>query len=560
MKEKILIVDDKEDIRYTLKFFFEAKGYEIFTAHDYQSAILQISEIGFDLIFTDIILQGKSGIDILEQIRSMKLHCPVIIFTGVPTLKTAADAVRLGAFDYIEKPIKYEELIHVAKSALRHKLLLDEKEKYRSNLEAIFKSVKDAIITVDDSIRVIEINGATANICGISQKDAKGKSWKDLTPRCAGKCIDILKRTIAQKKPTERYRIECFHEKHPAQVVSLSAAPLENRPNVSTGAVMVIRDETRLADLEKSLKERRQYQNIIGKSPALQEIYARIEALVDLRTTVLITGKSGTGKEMVADALHFGGCRSNKPLVKVNCGALPEELLESELFGHVTGAFTGAVRDKIGRFQKANGGTLFLDEIGETSPKMQLRLLRVLQEMEFERVGDPTPIRVDTRVVAATNKDLREEVRHGRFREDLYYRLKIIELNLPPLAERKEDIPLLTAHFIKKLNQKFEKEIAEVSEDVRDLFMRYFWPGNVRELEHSLEHAFILCSQEIIVIEHLPVELQKFNLDDGADDEYQTLLKALHQTRWNKTETAGLLGVSRQSIYRRMKKYNMVNN
>lgn len=560
MKEKILIVDDKEDIRYTLKFFFEAKGYEIFTAHDYQSAILQIAEVDFDLIFTDIILQGKSGIDILEQIRSMKLHCPVIIFTGVPTLKTAADAVRLGAFDYIEKPIKYEELIHVAESALRHKSLLDEKEKYRSNLEAIFKSVKDAIITVDDSIRVIEINGAAATICGISQKDAKGKAWNDLTPRCTGKCINILKQTISQRKPTERYRIECFHEKHPAQVVSLSAAPLENRPNVSTGAVMVIRDETRLADLEKSLKERRQYQNIIGKSPALQEIYTRIEALVDVRTTVLITGKSGTGKEMVADALHFGGCRSSKPLVKVNCGALPEELLESELFGHVTGAFTGAVRDKIGRFQKANGGTLFLDEIGETSSKMQLRLLRVLQEMEFERVGDPTPIRVDTRVVAATNKDLREEVRLGRFREDLYYRLKIIELNLPPLADRKEDIPLLTAHFLKKLNQKFEKEITEVSEDVRDLFIRYNWPGNVRELEHSLEHAFILCTQDIIVLEHLPVELQKFNLDNGLDDEYQTLLKALHQTRWNKTETASLLGVSRQSIYRRMKKYNMANN
>jgi len=295
----------------------------------------------------------------------------------------------------------------------------------------------------------------------------------------------------------------------------------------------------------------------------MQRVYSLIEALQDVQTNVLITGESGTGKELVADALHFGGRRAGGPQVKINCAALSETLIESELFGHVKGAFTGAVRDKTGRFEKADRGTIFLDEIGDISPGVQVRLLRVLEEREFERVGDSTPVSVDVRIVAATNNDLQEKVRLGTFRKDLYYRLKVMEISLPPLRERREDIPLLTDHFIRKLNEEFCREISTVSEDVMSLFMKYTWPGNVRELRHALEHAFIQCRQPVITVNVLPRDIRG-SLPSGLSQlqcdvgyERQHILEALEQTRWNKTRTAKLLGVSRRTLYRWMEEHGI---
>ncbi|MEJ2136305.1 MAG: sigma 54-interacting transcriptional regulator, partial [Desulfofustis sp.] len=278
-------------------------------------------------------------------------------------------------------------------------------------------------------------------------------------------------------------------------------------------------------------------------------------------TTVLITGESGTGKELVLEALYRKGERRNKPLVKVNCGALSENLLESELFGHVRGAFTGAFRDKVGRFQRADGGTLFLDEIGDVSARMQLRLLRVLETMEFERVGDSSPIKVDVRIVTATNQNLQNKVANGEFRQDLYYRLKVVEIHLPPLRERKDDIPLLINHFLGQFNTKFNKNIKGISSDTWKAFLHYPWPGNVRELENALEHAFIRCQQEVIKLDHLPHELQaehdelpvRQNLSE--EQEALALQRALQSARWNKSKAADLLGISRRTIYRKMEKF-----
>jgi transcriptional regulator with PAS, ATPase and Fis domain len=328
----------------------------------------------------------------------------------------------------------------------------------------------------------------------------------------------------------------------------------------------VVRDETHLVSLERDLKKRRQFHGIIGKSDKIQKVYSLIEDLCGVETTVLITGESGTGKELVAEALHHGGVRSNKPLVKVNCSALSENLLESELFGHVKGAFTGAVQDRIGRFRKAGGGTIFLDEIGDISFSTQLRLLRVLSEKEFERVGDSTSVKVDVRIVAATNQDLREKVRQGEYREDLYYRLRVVEVTLPPLRERREDLSLLVDHFLKNFNQQFNKKITAVSSDVIKLFMDYPWPGNVRELEHSLEHAFVLCRQSIIGVNDLPPEFKeiaktKASLsEDEKKDDTQALLQALEKTDWNKAKAARLLGISRQTLYRKIEVYNIVQD
>jgi two-component system, NtrC family, response regulator HydG len=562
MKAKILVIDDEESIRYTFERFLQDEGYEVATVKDYYEALTKVSESNFDLIFADVILENSTGIDFLREVRKNHINAPIIMITGSPNIETASDALRFGAFDYIPKPVRQETLLRVTKIALQHKAVVDEKEKYRSNLEAIFSSVKDAIITVDKELLVLEANEAAKGICNLT-RDAIGKPINSLSNFCNRQCLKALEETIKEKQLVEIYRLECKHRFHPQQVVNITTYPLLDTKSIFSGAVLVVRDETHLADLERDMRERQQFHNIIGKSEKMQIIYSLIENLADVQTTVLVTGESGTGKELVAEALHYKGERSNKPFVKVNCSALSENLLESELFGHVKGAFTGAVQDRTGRFQKANNGTIFLDEIGDVSPRMQLQLLRVLQEREFERVGDSTPIRVDVRVVAATNQNLKERIRRGEFREDLYYRLKVVEVGLPSLRERREDIPLLVNHFINKFNKKLNREIVAISSDVQKIFMEYQWPGNVRELEHTLEHAFILCRQKTVTVNHLPSAFKEFAgaktsfLEDMKIDEPQAILQALKKTSWNKAMAARLLGMSRRTIYRKIHDYKI---
>jgi two-component system response regulator HydG len=561
-RARILVVDDEESIRFTFESFLSDAGYDVATASDFNSAVERLDESEFDLIFADIILGGRTGIDVTRVVRDRELACQVVIITGAPQIDTASEALRLGAFDYISKPIDQEALLHVAKTALKHKRLADEKEKYRSNLEAIFRSVKDGIITVDEGLRIVEVNEAAARICGL-KRDTRGKVFSAVQSNCGKKCLQTLAATIEKKTPAEADRLECERAAVAGQVVSISVSPLLDHLGMFSGAVIVVSDETRLAGLERDLGERQRCHNLIGRSERMQKVYSLIETLADLQTTVLITGESGTGKELVAEALHCRGGRSARPLVKVNCAALSESLLESELFGHVKGAFTGAVKDKVGRFQRADGGTIFLDEIGDISPKTQVRLLRVLQEMEFERVGDSTPVRVDVRVIAATNKDLSEKVRKGEFREDLYYRLKVVEIGLPPLRERPEDIPQLTEHFLSKFNAKLGREIKAVSADVRKVFMKYAWPGNVRELEHALEHACILCGTATITREDLPADFRDFSpagaLADaiGERAEVAEILRALEKTAGNKVKAARLLGIDRKTLYRKIDKYGI---
>ena len=452
--------------------------------------------------------------------------------------------------------------MHITKTAMKHKALADEKEKYRSNLEAIFKSVKDSIITVDKDMIVIEINEAAESICHMS-RDSIGKSFKSLLMHCEGRCIDALAETVKGKKPTEIYHLECRHGSCPQQVVTVNTYPLINNQGTFTGAVLVVRDETHLAGLEREMKERQRLHNIIGKSEKMQTIYSYIEDLADVQSTVLITGESGTGKELVAEALHYKGGRNHKPLVKVNCSALSDNLLESELFGHIKGSFTGAVKDRVGRFQMADGGTILLDEIGDMPPKIQVKLLRVLQEKTFERVGESTSIKVDVRVVACTNQALREKIEQGEFREDLYYRLNVVEICVPPLRERKEDIPFLIDHFVKKFNKNINKDVLSISTDVQKVFMDYSWPGNVREMEHALEHAFILCHQKTITLKNLPPVFENFFATKttlfknvGADEKL-AIVQALEKAAGNKAMASRLLGISRRNIYRKIKDYKI---
>jgi PAS domain S-box-containing protein len=433
----------------------------------------------------------------------------------------------------------------------------------RSRLAAIFSSVNDAIITVDNGLKVIEANQAARNICGLDVTEMTGRILTGCPGACDQGCHEVLLETLQRKRSIRGYQVECNRTDRPLQRVNISSSPLINSDNEFIGAVLVIRDITRLSELERELKERHRFQQIVGRSPAMQKIYRLVEDLADLETTVLITGESGTGKELVAKALHRTGNRSFKPFVEVNCSALAENLLESELFGHVRGAFTGAVRDARGRFQTANGGTLLLDEIGDISPRIQLKLLRVLQEKEFERVGESTPIKVDVRVIASTNKNLKDKVAAGEFREDLYYRLKVVEIELPPLRERLEDIPLLVEHFRGRFNRKFDRSVQAVADGLVRTFMSYTWPGNVRELEHTIERAFVLCRGGTLTTDHIPDDIRHPRIvkrplaGRRAPEDRSTLEDALKTSAWNVSKAARLLGISRRTMYRRLREHRL---
>ena len=559
---RILVIDDEESILYTFGVFLSAEGHEVLTARDYGEALGRIEEAEVDVVFSDILLGGNTGIDVLGAIKDRGLATPVVMMTGYPSLQTASEALRLGAFDYLTKPVVQDMLLRVANVALRYKRALDEKEEYRAHLDAIFGSVEDAIVTVDGELTVLEANEAAKSLLGVA-REAIGGRLDDVDLPCRERVLETLRETLGGTRSVRAGRLEHRRAGRPTVVMSLSAYPLRGRQGKHLGAVVVARDETRLAALEHELGGVGGFHGLVGESEAMRKVYALIESLASIDTTVLITGESGTGKELVAEALHRHGSRSVGTLVKVNCAALPESLLESELFGHVKGAFTGAIGDRIGRFQRADGGTIFLDEIGEISPKVQMSLLRVLQEKEIERVGESRPTGVDVRVIAATNRDLKEKVERGGFREDLFYRLTVVKIPLPPLRDRREDVPLLVAHFLGKFNGKLKKEIKAVSSDVEALFLVYPWPGNVRELEHALEHAFILCRQDTICLDHLPAHIGQAIRPEAArkgeaeDDDAQTIRQALRKTAGNKARAARLLGVDRKTLYRKIARYGI---
>lgn len=557
--KSILIVDDEEILRFTFGEFLQEGGYEVSTAVNYDDALKKLGASAFDLVITDIILGGKTGIDLLEKIKDMGLTCPVIVLTGFPEIETASRAVSLGAFNYLSKPVDHETLLNAARVALKYKEALDKEEKYRLNLDAIFKSVKAGIVTVDRDMNIIEVNEASLKICGIGRSDI-GKKYNKVTTCCKGSCLEALEETLKEGKPVELHRIECCKEHNRGQLVSVTTSPLVYEKGVFAGAVMVISDETRLAELEQNLKDRRGFRNIIGGSARMQSVYTMIETLADVDTTVLICGESGTGKELAAEALHYGSVKRGKgPVIFINCAAIPENLIESELFGHEKGAFTGANGMKRGKFELASGGTIVLDEIGDMPILLQAKLLRVLEQSEIHRVGSERPIKIDVRLVASTNKDLRETVAKGLFREDLFYRLNVVEITMPALRDRLADIRLLTEHFIQKFNVKFGKDIRGISKEVEKLFLSHDWPGNVRELQHVIEHAFILCDDETITLKDMPEDLKKVsNVEEKAalkseDSEAEIITRILEQVKWNRSDAAKLLGIDRSTLYRKMK-------
>ncbi len=584
--EWILIVDDEDSLRLTFEMLLKRAGYSNVTGvSGYDEAVTAIEQNNFDLIISDIVLPGTSGIDLLRHVKETGKTCPVVMITGYPNIESAAEAVRLGAFDYVPKPVKKNELLKIVALALEKYELQKEKvrfeaqqEKNRQMQETILRSVREIIITVDTHLRIADMNDMAKDWARTFLPDITiGVPLPTLTSRFGRALLEDAEEVLKHRKELRLHRIEWQKPDKSTGVMSVTAVPLEDNRSNFLGVVITARDLTNLEDIDRR-EQRANFHRFIGKSKTMQRIYALLENVGKVDTTVLVTGESGTGKELVADALHNESPRSNRPLVKVDCTAIPEDLLESELFGHKKGSFTGADRDRLGRILQADGGTLFLDEIGDISPRMQLRLLRFLQERTFYPVGQDQPIQVDVRVITATNADLKEKVNRGQFREDLYFRLRVVDIHLPPLRERKEDIPLLARHFLTIFDGKMKKGITGFSDPVLEQLARHSWPGNIRELEHIIERAYVLCNSDTITTEHLPAEVKvaavsgqpgalsaaahpaaaaAIGLESDPEDEVGRIIEALRRTGGNKAKAARLLGFDRSTLYRKIASNNI---
>ena len=459
--KSILVADDEVNLRHVLGAILKREGHHVLTANDGFGAVQQLSQANVNVLITDLRMPRMDGMALLKRAVKEYPDIPVIILTAHGSVDSAVTAVKLGAFDYIEKPFDQQEILQVVSKALR------TNELRRAQ---------------------VHLNGPTAE---------KG-----------------------------RY-------------------------------------------------------GLVGSSPLMKAVFNVIEKVADTPSTVLITGESGTGKELIAHALHEQSPRSKEPLIKVNCAAIPDTLIESELFGYEKGAFTGATSSKPGRFELADKGTLFLDEVGEIPAEMQVKLLRVLQESEFERVGGIKTTRVDVRLVAATNRNLTDDIEKGRFREDLYYRLNVVPIHVPPLRERREDIPDLTSHILEKFRSRLGKPVKEMSPGAINALVQYDWPGNIRELENMLERSVLFCEGETLELKDLPEPIRNAvgeNVEIAASSarkdatlkqivkaetdrvERNCIIKALEETGGNVTHAAKKLGISRKSLQNKMKEHGLRND
>jgi PAS domain S-box-containing protein len=441
--------------------------------------------------------------------------------------------------------------------------------------EVILDSIADGVFTVDQEWRITSFNRAAEEITGVSRELALGQ-----------KCFDVFRADICQTRCALRETLETGRQVVNQQInilsgdgsslpVSISTAALRDGQEHLIGGVETFRDLSEVEELRRQLRDEYTFADIISKNHEIRRMLDILPDIAGAESTVLVEGPSGCGKELFAKALHRLSPRAEHRFVAVNCGALPDTLLESELFGYVKGAFTDAKRDKPGRFALAENGTLFLDEIGDISPAMQVKLLRVLQEREYEPLGGAGPVPANVRILAATNKSLAEEVRRGTFRQDLFYRLNVVKLSIPPLAQRREDVPLLTDHFVEQFNRRTSKQIRGLSAAALGLLMQHDFPGNVRELQNIIEHAFVLCRGDEIDLCHLPRELRQAPAPQPPPAsqiapaqpssvasplqaaEQAAILATLQRCQGHRGRTAAALGMDKTTLWRKMKKFNL---
>ena len=442
-----------------------------------------------------------------------------------------------------------------------------EPQKIYSNI--ILDSVADGVFTVDENMKITSFNKAAEEITGIKKEDAIGQY-----------CFEVLRANICEKacalkcslktgRRTIDKRVTILRSDGKEIPVSISTSILKNEKGKYVGGVESFRDLSTIEELRKEIEKSYTFADIVSKNHKVLEIFNTLPIISQSESTVLIQGASGTGKELFARAVHKLSTRKDKPFVAINCGALPESLLESELFGYVKGAFTDAKKDKPGRFALAKGGSIFLDEVESLPMSVQVKLLRVLQEREFEPLGGTTPVKADVRVIAATKEDLSKLVKKNEFRDDLFYRLNVVKIYLPPLMRRREDIPLLVNYFIERFNRRMGKSISSIASEVIEVLMQYDYPGNVRELENIIEHCCVMCQANEIQLKHLPPELpvkgkevfiekSTGSLPPFQEAERKLILSTLEKFNWSKSKTSEELNLHRATLYRKMKKYKLV--
>ncbi len=431
----------------------------------------------------------------------------------------------------------------------------------RNRLEAIFNSNIEGTFTIDNEWTVTSFNNSAEKITGYRKSDAVGKKcWEIFRSRlCRNGCH--MEATMTRGKPTIGNELEIVSRQGARVPIRVNSSILRNNKREKIGAVETFIDVSEIRNLSEHLREKFKYEYIVGRNKEMERVFTLLESVSQTDSSVLITGESGTGKELVARAIHLNSARQNGPFVALNCSAFAESLIESELFGHEKGAFTGAITTKIGKFELAQEGTLFLDEIGDISLRVQTKLLRVLETRQFERVGGNKPIKMNVRIIAATNRVPQDEIEAGRFRKDLFYRINVINIHLPPLRERMDDFPLLVNHFITQFNEKFSKHILRFSPETYDLLIRYDWPGNVRELENVVEHSFVLCGGEVIQPECLPERIRTGPRAErpvpnstvkGA--ERAMIIEVLRKHNGSRVKAAAELGINPSTLWRKMKK------
>ena len=438
----------------------------------------------------------------------------------------------------------------------------------RTHADIILDSVADGVFTVNNKMVITYFNKAAERICGIPSNQAVGQY-----------CFDVLRSSICESDCPIRFSLKTGEEiidkrKNILRMdgkkipITISSSILKDENGKMIGGVETFRDLSKIEALEKEIHEKYTFEDIISKNDKILQIFSILPNISESESSVLLQGPSGTGKELFARAIHNLSPRKDGPFIAINCGAVPDSLFESELFGYEKGAFTDAKKKKHGRLELAKGGTIFLDEIDSMPLAIQVKLLRVLQEKEFEPLGSTSPIKTNVRVISATKEDLNQLVHNGSFRDDLYYRLNVVKIELPALKERRDDIPLLIKHFIEKFNHHMHKSIERVSSDVLKLLLNYSFEGNIRQLENVIEHAFVMCQTEVIQLEHLPPEINlsepqienNTHTDVPLDEsEYLTILKLLKKHNWNTLDTANELKIHRSTLWRKMKKYGLLN-
>jgi PAS domain S-box-containing protein len=442
---------------------------------------------------------------------------------------------------------------------------MDKKNKDLKTNEIILESISDGVFTVDHNWLIMSFNKSAEEITGISREEAIGRHcWEVFRSNmCEGDCA--LKRTMSEGKPfvsTSTYIVSIDKKRIP---ITASTSLLKDEAGNILGGVEVFRDRSVVEELRKELHSRYEFSDMVSQNKEMLGIFKTLPRIAQSDSMILIEGETGTGKELMAQAIHSNSDRKEKKFVAVNCGALPDTLLESELFGYKKGAFTGANHDKPGMFELADGGTIFLDEIGDTSPAFQVRLLRVLQEKEFQPLGGIKTQKMNVRVITATNKDLSNEVNEGSFRQDLFYRINVYGIKMPGLKDRMEDIPLLVDRFIKKLNTIKGKNISGIDSSAMEDLFAHNYPGNIRELENIIEHAFVLCDEDTITESHLPQHLKKYNIPDAKSltdavkvTEIIKIRETLENNNYNRSVTAKKLGMHKSTLFRKIKKYGIV--